>query len=822
MKHLLKLSLLLLALLLPATATAYDFKIDGIYYNIINDNEVQVTFDWEAGCSYTGAVNIPPTVTYNGTTYSVTAIGFYAFSGSEEDSPLTEITIPNSVTSIGEGAFENCARLTSITIPSSVSYIGDWAFYGCGGLTRIIVESGNPKYDSRENSNTIIETASNKLIRGSNNSTIPNSIVSIADGAFNRCARLTHVTIPNSVTSIGQGAFKGCSGLTSVTISNSVSEIGHDAFYGCSGLTSVTIPNSVTSIGEYAFYDCSGLTNVSISESVTSIGRQAFYNDPMIEKVTCAATTPPAWTDISLFLPNVYYHTPLYVPSGKERAYMTDQCWGQFLHIFGMQDEVLATGITLSQSQMSLIVGSNSLLTATVLPDSTTNKSVIWASSDPTVASVDPTGMVSAIAPGSATIIATTTDGSNLTALCNVTVNEDITDFDNFLLMPDTTAFHNETVIIPVRLTNSQEIFAFQTDIYLPEGFSVVTDEDDEYIITPSSRLTSDHVFMTNDYGSTIRVICYTPNALPISGNEGDLFYITVMVPNDAEGDYIIRLQNTLLTTSDFNEIAAPNVESVVQVKTYVPGDVNDSRTVNVTDIVVAARYVLGLNPSPFNFEAADMNGDGNVTVTDIMLIAYLINHPTMNAPKRLSVLTSGNDCLRGEGVTLTAGEKRTVSIRLDNDMGYAAFQLDLTLPEGLTASNFQLTDRVGNHAFNVNTLANGKTRALCYSPAIETISGHSGALLTFDVTATAAIEGDILVDGIEFVTADCQTVLMNGFAIGVNTMTGVNEIAGGQTVARVDFFNLAGQQIDRPESGVTLVVTTYTDGTRTAAKVIK
>jgi len=118
-----------------------------------------------------------------------------------------------------------------------------------------------------------------------------------------------------------------------------------------------------------------------------------------------------------------------------------------------------------------------------------------------------------------------------------------------------------------------------------------------------------------------------------------------------------------------------------------------------------------------------------------------------------------------------------------------------------------------------VSTLSNGDIRALCYSPAIEVIDGHSGALLTFDVTANATVEGDITVDGIELVTTDCQTVLLNGFAIGVNTTTSVNEVANGKTVARVDYFNLAGQRIDRPESGVTLIVTTYTDGTRTTTK---
>jgi hypothetical protein len=107
-------------------------------------------------------------------------------------------------------------------------------------LTSIVVEEGNTVYDSRENCNAIIETASNTLINGCKNTTIPNSITSIGDGAFLYCSSLTSITIPNSVTGIGKGAFEGCSSLTSVTIGNSVTSIGGYAFYYCSGLNSIT------------------------------------------------------------------------------------------------------------------------------------------------------------------------------------------------------------------------------------------------------------------------------------------------------------------------------------------------------------------------------------------------------------------------------------------------------------------------------------------------------------------------------------------------------------------------------------------------------
>ncbi len=310
----------ILFLTVSTLSWAYDFVLDGIYYNINSDKtSVTVTYKTKYYNSYSGSIIIPSKVTYSSKTYEVTSIGEYAFYGCSE---LTSITIPNSVTSVGqstfdscnaleyvtigngvtgieEETFENCYSLKSITIGNSVKFIGKECFKNCRSLTSIILP----------NSVTSIGRFAFSGCSGLTSVTIPNSVTSIGEGAFAYCSGLTSLkveegnpkydcrnncnaiiesstntlivgckttTIPNSVTSIESSAFYGCSELTSVTIPNSVTSIGKEAFRGCSGLTSVTIPNSVTSIGEMTFNDCSGLISVTIGKSVTSIGEGAF------------------------------------------------------------------------------------------------------------------------------------------------------------------------------------------------------------------------------------------------------------------------------------------------------------------------------------------------------------------------------------------------------------------------------------------------------------------------------------------------------------------------------------------------------------------
>ena len=158
-------------------------------------------------------------------------------------------------------AFQCCTALASITIPASVMEIGCSAFADCPSLASISVSEGNEVYDSRDNCNAIIHTATNILILGCPTTVIPHSVTEIGADAFYGCTALTAITIPDSVKVIGSYAFSGCTGLTSITLPSSVREIGESVFENCTGLTSITIPNSVKKIGEYAFWGCDRLTD---------------------------------------------------------------------------------------------------------------------------------------------------------------------------------------------------------------------------------------------------------------------------------------------------------------------------------------------------------------------------------------------------------------------------------------------------------------------------------------------------------------------------------------------------------------------------------
>lgn len=275
MKHSLRHLMLLATMLFCITASAYDFEVDGIYYDIVSLEKLtcETTF---GDNEYTGEVVIPSTVTYKNRNLSVTRVGSRTFNGSK----LTTVTIPNSVTRIDHSAFCNGCKIKSLVIEDGEETLDiSAAWYHNAYLVTMFYQSSmETLYIGR---NLSWSDSPFQSISSLKNVTIGNSVTSIADYAFRGCTGLTNIIIPNSVISIGKYAFSSCSALTDITIGNSVTSIAEHAFKGCKALTNLTIPGSVTSIGNMAFEDCNEMKSFVFEDGESTLNLYNFYDCPL-------------------------------------------------------------------------------------------------------------------------------------------------------------------------------------------------------------------------------------------------------------------------------------------------------------------------------------------------------------------------------------------------------------------------------------------------------------------------------------------------------------------------------------------------------------
>lgn len=761
---------LMLVLMLPQIARAYNYEINGIYYNKNSDGE-SVTV---SGYSYlVGPLEIPSTIKYNGKTYTVTAIGPSAF---KDCVALTSVTIPNSVRDIGTHAFYGCTGLTSVTIPSSVWSIGVNPFSKCYGLESIFVENGNTWYDSRGNCNAIIETATNTLVSGCMSTiipstitsigeetfayctgltsvTIPNSVISIGNNAFTYCSGLTSVNIPNSVNSIGENAFAYCANLTLVSVPNSVTSIGRDAFIGtawydaqpngliyagmvaykykgtmspntsivlvdgctgiaddafngcyymnsiyipnsvisigqralngCRGLSSVVIGNSVKSIGSWAFYECSSLTSVTIPNSVTSIGVSTFYGctsltsinlvgrgewnysssshsglSSIVEQiktvnigseitylgnfnftpdvVNCYAENPPVCCDGTF----ANYDGVLHVPTTSIASYFIADYWQNF---YNLQND-LTDKITLDKTNANLIQGETLALMATVNPD---GSEILWSTSNPSVATVNENGIVTAINEGECDIYATFASNPAIYAWCHITVSypeitislsEDsivLNLGDEYELVATITP--ENTGLVPTWQSSDESVATVENGVV-----TVVGDGECDITATILDKTATCHVTVINNLiislnvdkaiiGASQMLTVYptcTPNILV------DLV-VTSSDPSVAVARVVDRSKAPALASEKAIMIVGAQSGTATITVTNAEGqaepavlnlrvvDVDGDRTITASDITCLYNYLLSGDET--HIATSDTDGDGFITSSDITVIYNLL-----------------------------------------------------------------------------------------------------------------------------------------------------------------------------------------------------
>lgn len=268
------------------------FSIDGMSFRLNDDKKSYTLSNGPYGVT---EVVIPETC--NG--LPVTAIADEAF----YNRPLTSITIPDTVVSIGAKAFGSCRELSSFTFPDALKNIGKNAFYCCDSLTGIVLPDGvesigeSAFYECRGlesaylgNKLTVIESSVFLGCTSLTTVNIPKTVTTVENYAFKNCSSLSgEIILPDGVTSIGEEAFYNCAAITKVTLGSGIKTIGDEAFYGCTALAEINLPEGLESIGASAFYNCDGIKTLIIPESLTKLGGSAFYSCDSLESVEILA-----------------------------------------------------------------------------------------------------------------------------------------------------------------------------------------------------------------------------------------------------------------------------------------------------------------------------------------------------------------------------------------------------------------------------------------------------------------------------------------------------------------------------------------------------
>ena len=656
-------------------------------------------------------------------------------------------TFPQSVTGIGTYAFNGCSSLTSITIPNHITNIQSNPFRSCSSLATIVIESNNSIYDSRDNCNAIIETATNTLIAGCQNTIIPNSVTGIGDEAFYGCSSLTSINIPENITSIGGSAFRSCSSLTSINIPENVTSIGYGAFYdcsslisinipegvtsiepstytGCSALTSINIPESVTSIGDYAFQDCDSLTSITIPKNVTSIGKQVFSSS--LDTIYCYIVTP---IQISASTFSNYRKAILFVPCESLDAYFADKVWKRFDNIQCLGDEIPQEGNSIYYtSSDGNIVTPNAYFSATdvfganIISNTYENGQGIITFDAPITsigesAFSNCSSLTTIIIPNSVANIGSTAF-ANCSSLTSITIPNSVTKigsyaFNNTGIYNDETNWENEVLYIDNCLIQARSSIA------------------GENIIKENTRLIADFAF----YNCPLTSITIPKSVTNIGYSAFPNYSLVSIVVDIANATYdsrdncnaivetetntlIVGCPNTIIVNSithigewafggctSLTSMTIPN--SIISIEAYAFYACESINSIIIPESVtsIAKNTFEGctfvdsnfVNKSSLN---AEMNNYWGAIIVDKEIDGLLIRNDTVIACRPYVVSAIIPNGVKSIGERAFAGRSAIISVTIPNSVtsiGERAFALctftSITIPNSVT--------NIEGHAFN-------------------------------------------------------------------------------------------------------------------------
>ncbi len=704
------------------------------------------------------------------------------FRGNDDITSFDELQYFTGLTSIGNQAFSGCTKLTSVTIPESVTNLGDDAFYNTGW------------YNNQSNGIIYLDNWLIKYKKGSYGNivslTVKNGTKGIADGALKDCSSLASIIIPNSVTSIGMLAFSGCSGLTSVHISdlaawcninfgnhmsnplyyahhlylngvevkdlvipNSVTSIRDFAFYGCNSLNSVTIPNSVTSIGEGTFfYCCSGLTSIVVESGNTVYDSRDNCNaiirtadNELI--VGCQNTVIPnsvttigvrAFADCSGL-------TSVTIPNS-----VTSIGEGAFSGCSGLTSVTIPKSVT-SIGYDAFTSCTGSLTIDCNIPDASRWSSPFYNNKFKEVIVGNSVSKIGAYAFYNSSELFSITIGNSVTSirhhafsncrgLTSVTIPNSVTSIENeaFFYCRNLTS-----VTIPNSVTSiGYDAFAYcsgLTSVNIPNsmtsiGNSAFRDCSGLRSVTIPNSVTS----IGNPFLS-----CSGLNSVKVD-KESPLSIESYAFPNRANATlYVPKGSKAAYQSANFWK----EFKAIVE---FPDADVNQDGEIDVVDVVDIARFVVGTPGDTFVEFLADLNSDDNVNVADAVVLVNEIAGDqnfakAYGAPRQ----NLGDDRL-----TLTKNDDHSLSLAMESRRPYTAFQFDLYTNSEDDVMNLRLNAvRKNGHQLLYNKVDEGHYRIVALSVANNGFNGNNGGLLNIQLDGFNS--ADMTISNIHFITTD-------------------------------------------------------------------
>lgn len=624
------------------------------------------------------------------------------------DAPLTNVHLGRwliyDVTDEKTSPFYSQTQLTQLTLGNTVGDLGKFLFEKCSALPAVeipgIESVGEKAFAECSALKTVKLSEGIKSIGDQafarctslGSVSLPSTVVSLADGSFMQCTAMQGAELGSSLEIIGPRAFQGCTAMNDLNIPPTVYGLGVESFKDCVSLTGINIPNGISSVGARAFQGCTGAKVLSLSPRVTSLGAQSFDGCNQLEVIRSMNEVPPV--GMPGFSQQVLDNAVVFVPEGFVPDYQDADTWWEFADIRDMSEGNGVESIELNHSAISFEVGQSVQLNATASPQPC---AVAYRSYNPEVATVDATGQVTAVALGETQIKVFAADGSGVSAVCTVAV------------VP--TLAREITVVAPsvnIKKGRGMQLSANVTP-------ANVTDAAVQWSVSDAAVATVDEQGYL--HALSAGQVDVTATAVDGSGTNG---VVTIWV-------------------------SAP-----------LKGDSNDNDAVNVADALHTANYVVGKHQGEFNIEAADVNEDGRITISDAAGTVTIALDMPAAAPARSAsagAAVAAADLLQVRRPNILPGETRRLAIELSNAKDYYGFQTDIVLPAGVSL----VEDANGNIDVNsggtvldgftlvANRMADGNVRVAAFATDHRPMSAVTGNLLELNLTAADDFGGGTL-----------------------------------------------------------------------------